>query len=190
MALSPRDISAKTFKKGLWGYKREEVDFFLKQLAQGVDDLRREMDHIRLELAESEKRIGKYREDNESVKETLELAREKAELIVAKGRQTAKSMVERAEEEAQSIMEGYQREIMRRKSILYEITDIAKGYRKKFERMIQHSLRNMDDFEESMESRKAEKVTSSIAKDERIEDPVAESEWAKATTNFRIRSQE
>ncbi len=190
MPLSPRDINSQTFSKTLFGYKKDDVDFFMKNIAQGVDDMRRELDHLRLELAESDKRVEKLKEYSHSVKETLELAREKADHIVNKGKETAESMVERAEEEAQSIMIGYQKEINRRKSVLFEITEVARGYRKKFERMIQLSLRNMDDFEESLEHRQADKIRDSISIMDRIENPVKEIDWAKSTANFRIRNQQ
>ena len=187
MPLSPRDILAKTFAKGFWGYKKDEVDFFLSQISQGVDDLRRDCDRLKLELSESENRIDKFREDSSSVKETLGLAREKAELIVTKGQETAESIVLSAEEEAQKLLNGYQAEINRRKSILYEITDLATNYRKKFQRMIEKTITSMDDFESSLDYRKTEKIAKSISDEEKVENPVAERQWGKSTQNFKKR---
>ena len=187
MPLSPRDIKSQNFKHAFRGYKVSEVDFFIEHIAQGVDDLRRDNDRLNLEIERCRQRIQQYADQTAAVKETLDLATEKANSIIKSTNIHAQEIVAQAHSEAEQTLRAYKEEFNRRKQILYEFVEVAAAYKRKFHRMIEKQIRLMEDFENSFESRRGLTHVADMAPEEHIHEPVSETAWAQSSRFFRRR---
>ena len=59
--ISSEDVRHVTFDKAFQGYRREDVDDYLKQVAQAMDDLAAQNDDLQKKLVMLAQRIEKYR---------------------------------------------------------------------------------------------------------------------------------
>ncbi|MGH7660167.1 MAG: DivIVA domain-containing protein [Vulcanimicrobiaceae bacterium] len=111
--ISPVDIQHKSFKKALQGYDRAEVDHFLDELIESLEDEAQEKAALEAEMADLRERISHFKAMEESLQHTLILAQrtadevkatahKEADLIKAQAKMAAEkeisSLVERTEE--------------------------------------------------------------------------------------------
>ena len=81
--ISPVDIQHKTFKKALQGYDRAEVDRFLDELIESLEDEAQEKAALEAEIADLRERISHFKAMEESLQHTLLLAQRTADEVKA-----------------------------------------------------------------------------------------------------------
>ena len=59
--ISSEDVRRVTFDKAFQGYRREDVDAYLKEVAQAMDDLAAQNDDLQKKLVVLAQRIDQYR---------------------------------------------------------------------------------------------------------------------------------
>jgi cell division initiation protein len=111
--ITPVDIQHKSFKKSLQGYDRAEVDRFLDELIESLEDEAQEKAALEAEIADLRERISHFKAMEESLQHTLILAQrtadevkaaahKEADLIKAQAKMAAEkeiaALVERTEE--------------------------------------------------------------------------------------------
>ncbi|MCD5407266.1 MAG: DivIVA domain-containing protein [Desulfotomaculum sp.] len=110
--LTPLDIRQKEFNKNLRGYDRQQVSKFLNEVVNAMEDLLRENDRLKQQLADCEGRAEKYREIEEALKNTLIMAQKQAQdlkentdkeikLIMQETNQRVEKMIQQAEKDGQ-----------------------------------------------------------------------------------------
>lgn len=127
--LSPLEIRKKEFRKGFRGYDERQVDNFVEQVANTLDDLLREKDLLERKLHQSEERQQKYQELEEALKSTIVMAQknaqdlkentdkeirvmmqdaqQRAEIILQQAEEEAKKKITNAEERVKEILEAH-----------------------------------------------------------------------------------
>lgn len=100
--ITPVDIQHKTFKKALQGYDRAEVDQFLDDVIETLEDDAHEVAALQAEIADLRERISHFKSMEESLQNTLLLAQRTADEVKASAhkeadliRQEAKMAAER-----------------------------------------------------------------------------------------------
>src|ERR1700739_4577926 len=81
--ISPVDIQHKTFKKSLQGYDRGEVDSFLDEMIESLEDEAQERVALEAEIADLRERISHFKAMEESLQSTLLLAQRTADEVKA-----------------------------------------------------------------------------------------------------------
>lgn len=76
--IRPEDVQNVSFHNAPFGYKRDEVDSYLDNLAVGVQALHREIEELKRDVAEQAERIDYYRNLEEDLKNTFVLAQQSA----------------------------------------------------------------------------------------------------------------
>lgn len=99
--LTPLDVHNKEFRKGFRGYSEEEVDEFLDQVVRDYEEMLKEIERLKDELAKAEEKIGQYRRLEETLNNTLVVAQSTAEEVKANARKEADLIVKEAEGEAE-----------------------------------------------------------------------------------------
>lgn len=113
--LTPLDIQNKELRRSFRGYKEEEVDEFLDQLAQDYEWLYLENQRLKEKLEDTEAGVARYRDMEQTIKDTLVMAQKNAEelrenakreseLLLSEARQKANQIVKEAEEKAYQIV--------------------------------------------------------------------------------------
>jgi cell division initiation protein len=126
MKITPVDIQHKTFKKALQGYDRGEVDQFLDELIESLEDHAQEKAALEAEIADLRERISHFKAMEESLQNTLLLAQRTADEVKAAAHKEADLIKAQAKMQAE-------KEI----STLVDRTDEAK-------REYQRALENAD----------------------------------------------
>ncbi|MDP9017425.1 MAG: DivIVA domain-containing protein, partial [Candidatus Eremiobacteraeota bacterium] len=69
--ITPVDIQHKTFKKALQGYDRSEVDQFLDDVIETLEDDAQAIAALQAEIADLRERISHFKSMEESLQNTL-----------------------------------------------------------------------------------------------------------------------
>ena len=108
--LNPNEIANKQFSKGR-GYRMEEVDSYLRQIASDIGELIEEKRDLEKKMMVLADKLEEYKEDEESLRAALLGAQKLGGSVVRKAK--AQSLVEDAEVQAGQIIENAKKEIER-----------------------------------------------------------------------------
>lgn len=130
MRITPIDIQQQHFKsKMIGGYDQEEVDQFLEQVAEELENLTVDGQQLRDELSRTKLALDEMRNREATLKETLittqrmtdELksnARREAELIIANAQLRAEQILQQTEDRRQKMTSELQ--ALRREKVAFE----------------------------------------------------------------------
>ena len=94
--ITPIDIQHKTFKKALQGYDRAEVDQFLDEIIETLEDEAQNRAALEAEIADLKERISHFKAMEESLQNTLVLAQRTADEVKASAHKEADLIKEQA----------------------------------------------------------------------------------------------
>lgn len=103
--MTGREIKEKRFDKAaMFGYRAEEVDLYLSELAQAFDNMNKEKAVLEKKLEILAAKIEEYRKDEDSMKEALLGAQRLGNTVVAEAQAKASKIVADAEEKADAMV--------------------------------------------------------------------------------------
>jgi cell division initiation protein len=105
--ITPIDIQHKTFKKALQGYDRAEVDQFLDDLIETLEDDAHHRAALQAEIADLKERISHFKAMEESLQNTLVLAQRTADEVKASAHKEADLIREQARLAAEREIASY-----------------------------------------------------------------------------------
>ena len=94
--ITPIDIQHKSFKKALQGYDRAEVDQFLDEVIETLEDEAHHRAALEAEIADLKERISHFKAMEESLQNTLVLAQRTADEVKASAHKEADLIREQA----------------------------------------------------------------------------------------------
>jgi cell division initiation protein len=94
--ITPIDIQHKTFKKALQGYDRSEVDQFLDEVIETLEDEAHHRAALEADVADLKERISHFKTMEESLQNTLLLAQRTADEVKASAHKEADLIREQA----------------------------------------------------------------------------------------------
>ena len=104
MRIAPIDIAHKAFSRKMMGLDGDEVVEFLRKVADEMEELVRERNHLRETLREKELSIMEYRERDEILKQTITTATKMAEKMRLDSEREGKIVLVDAEQKAEIII--------------------------------------------------------------------------------------
>lgn len=105
--ISPIDIQHKTFKRALQGYDRGEVDQFLDEVIETLEDDAQQQAALEAEIADLKERVSHFKAMEESLQNTLMLAQRTADEVKASAHKEADLIREQARMNAEREIAGY-----------------------------------------------------------------------------------
>ena len=105
--ITPVDIQHKTFKKALQGYDRTEVDQFLDDVIETLEDDAQQNAALEAEIADLRERISHFKAMEESLRNTLVLAQRTADEVKASAHKEADIIKEQARIAAERDIASY-----------------------------------------------------------------------------------
>ena len=111
--ISSEDVRHVTFDKAFQGYRREDVDDYLKQVAQAMDDLAAQNDDLQKKLVMLAQRIEKYRTMENSLSTSMINAQRMGDSIIHESKQKAAEIRQSANTYAEEVfdeLEDYYKE--------------------------------------------------------------------------------
>ncbi|MBV8371928.1 MAG: DivIVA domain-containing protein [Candidatus Eremiobacteraeota bacterium] len=105
--ITPVDIQHKSFKKALQGYDRAEVDGFLDEIIETLEDEAQHRAALEADIADLKERISHFKAMEESLQNTLVLAQRTADETKASAHKEADLIREKARLEAEREIANY-----------------------------------------------------------------------------------
>lgn len=105
--ITPIDIQHKSFKKALQGYDRTEVDAFLDEIIETLEDDAQHRAALEAEIGDLKERISHFKAMEESLQNTLVLAQRTADETKASAHKEADLIREKARLEAEREIANY-----------------------------------------------------------------------------------
>ncbi len=109
--MTPDSIANKRFDKAMGGYRQDEVDAFLEQIANEFRALQAEKDDLERKVEVLANKIEEYREDEDSLRSALIGAQKLADSVIRESKSKAETILLDAKVEAAKIVETAQRNV-------------------------------------------------------------------------------
>ncbi len=123
MRIAPIDVAHKSFNKKMMGFDPQEVSEFLQSVAETLEDLTRERNHLREELREKEMSVLEYKDRDQVLKSTISTATQMAEKMRQESEREGKLIIADANQKAEVIVRDARDSL---KKIYQEISDLKK----------------------------------------------------------------
>lgn len=94
--LKPSEVNARAFERGTFGYRPEDIDPFLEQVARDYEVLYNNNLDSEEKIMKLVDKINEYREDEEAIKDALLSAQKESKRVLAEAKQQAEKMLEEA----------------------------------------------------------------------------------------------
>ena len=143
--LTPIEIENKEFKKGLRGYRDEEVDEFLDIIKEDYESLCREHTALKEKLGLYQDQVNKYENIEETLKATLITAQSAAEDTCSAANKKAKIIVEEADLKARQIIEQANNRVIEIRKEYDALVKEFKIFRNKFKSLLEDEIRSVDE---------------------------------------------
>ncbi len=105
--ITPVDIQHKSFKKALQGYDRSDVDGFLDEIIETLEDEAQHRAALEAEIADLKERVSHFKAMEESLQNTLVLAQRTADEVKASAHKEADLIREKARIAGDREIAGY-----------------------------------------------------------------------------------
>jgi cell division initiation protein len=105
--ITPVDIQHKSFKKALQGYDRADVDQFLDEIIETLEDEAQHRAALEAEIADLKERVSHFKAMEESLQNTLVLAQRTADEVKASAHKEADLIREKARLAGEREIAGY-----------------------------------------------------------------------------------
>lgn len=102
--MNPKEIAAKKFEKGTFGYKPEEVDEYLRDLAIAYAKVVKEKEENEAKIIKLVEKINEYRNDEDAIRDALLVAQKQGNRIIADAKADAEKIVADAKAERDALL--------------------------------------------------------------------------------------
>jgi cell division initiation protein len=133
MRLSPLDIQHMEFERGVSGYRRAQVRAFLERVAAEREELLKELQGLRDELAEQQRRV-----------EALESAEADLRQAVIAAERIGNQMKDNARREAELIVQGAEADRAAAESDVARLRTLRDDFREQFRGMLRAYLQSLE----------------------------------------------
>lgn len=145
MELTPNDIRNYEFASQMRGYDKEEVDSFLEQVANYMEELKEEQLKLTTELASVKLQLDKLREFEDSIKNAAIDARHNADTLVSNARKEVDELLTSARKEVEMIEQTSAQRISDIKKELAQMELTRKSYLNKLRELINSHLEILEE---------------------------------------------
>lgn len=121
MMLTPDMISSKRFDKQMGGYKQDEVESFLRQVADQVAELTAQKEEADKKVAMLAEKIEQYKEDEDSLRSALIGAQKLGDSVIRESKAKAEYILRDAKVKSDRMMENMQKNIEREQVALVKM---------------------------------------------------------------------
>lgn len=147
--ITPLDIENKRFsKQKIGGYNVNEVDDFLDELTLEYGKLYKENAELKSQREELDSNVGKYKNIESTLQNTLVMAQKTADEITAVAKQQAEQIVKDAEYQAKTSVDELNAQILTKQKELEDLKKQFDVYKAKMESLLISQLELLKDIKE------------------------------------------
>ena len=148
MNFVPNDLQNIAFKKAMMGYNILQVEDVLLKVVEDFSELIKENAKLKEKLEDSQDKVKYYKTIENNLHNSLIIAQQTSEEIVANARDNADNIVKEAELKAQQIIDEAHKQVL---NVKFEYENLKRdviSYKAKIESIIKAQLMVMDGFED------------------------------------------
>ena len=119
--LTPETIASRRFDKQMGGYKQDEVEAFLQQVAAEYARVLREKEELEQKMDVLAEKVEQYREDEDSLRSALIGAQKLGDSVIRDSKAKADYILRDAREKANQLMENAQKSIEKEQMALIKM---------------------------------------------------------------------
>ena len=135
--ITPLDIENKKFAKQMMnGYNVDEVDDFLDELTLDYGKLYKENAELKAQREELDNNVGKYKNIENTLQNTLVMAQKTADEITAVAKQQAEQIIKDAEYQAKTSVDELNTQIFSKQKDLEDLKKQFDVYKAKMESLL------------------------------------------------------
>lgn len=138
--ITPLEIQNKEFKKGIRGYKEDEVDEFLDQVMIDYEKLYKENIELKEKIETAHHQMAKYKDIEETLKNTLIVAQNAAEDLRANSHKKSELIIEEAEMKGKEIIARAHREVEEIRNEFEDTKKQMQSFKTRFKTLLQSQL--------------------------------------------------
>ena len=147
--ITPLDIENKKFGKQMMnGYNVDEVDDFLDELTLEYGKLYKENSELKAQREELDNNVGKYKNIENTLQNTLVMAQKTADEITSVAKQQAEQIIKDAEFEAKNSVEELNTQLVLKQKELDDLKKQFDVYKAKMESLLISQLELLKDIKE------------------------------------------
>lgn len=156
--LSVKDINNKRFEQARPGYKTDEVDDFLREIARDIERYQRDKEESEKKIAVLVESVREYKKDEEALKDALIGAQKQSRTIIADAQVQADKILSEARAKAGEIIGSTKVQLEKEKRCLVKMQQEVSDFKANLLNMYKQHLEQItaipdyeDDSEESRE---------------------------------------
>ena len=160
--LSVKDINNKRFEQARPGYKPEEVDDFLREIAHQITQYQKDKEETEKKMAVLVESIREYKKDEDALKDALIGAQKQGRAVIAEAQEQADKIIADAKVKADEIIGSTRVQLEKEKRCLVkmqqEVSDFKASLLNMYKQHLEQitSIPDYDDEEEEAEVEEAE----------------------------------
>lgn len=158
MNFVPNDLQNIAFKKSMMGYNILQVEDVLLKVVEDLSELIKENAKLKEKLEDSQDKVKYYKTIENNLHNSLIIAQQTSEEIVANARDNADNIVKEAELKAQQIIEEAHKQVLNVKFEYENLRRDVTAYKAKIESIIKSQLMVMENLEENLNIQDKEAV--------------------------------
>lgn len=106
--MNPQEITNRQFEKAARGYKPEEVDEYLRDVAIAYAKAVKEKEESELKIVKLVEKINEYRSDEDAIRDALLIAQKQGNRIVSEAKAEAEKIISEAQAQRDNILADIQ----------------------------------------------------------------------------------
>ncbi|MBP1743703.1 MAG: putative septum site-determining protein divIVA [Firmicutes bacterium] len=150
MRITSMEITNKEFKKGMRGYNQEEVDEYLDRVAEDYEALYKENSVLKEKVAAVDERLEHYRKMETTIQNTLVMAQDAAEQARSNSKTEAELIVRTANETAKKIIDKANNDVIAINAEFERTRQEFNKFRAKYRNFMKSQLEVFDDMEKEV----------------------------------------
>lgn len=147
--ITPLDIDNKQFTKQFKGYDATEVDIFLDEVSADYDKIMRDNVQMKNKIESLEKELEKYKGIENTLQETLVIAKGTADNMIEIARKEAKQIIDNAKVDTEEKIRQANQELIQRNMDLEDLKKEVNIYKAKVENTMLTVLEMLKDIGET-----------------------------------------
>ncbi len=184
--LSVKDINNKRFEQTRPGYKPEEVDDFLREIAHQITQYQKDKEETDKKMAVLVESIREYKKDEDALKDALIGAQKQGRAVVAEAQEQADKIIADAKVKADEIIGSTRVQLEKEKRCLVKMQQEVSDFKASLLNMYKQHLEQITaipdyDDEDEEDEQVAEAVTEEPAVQEEVSVPQPEPQDMEAT---------
>ncbi|MCX7773575.1 MAG: DivIVA domain-containing protein [Clostridia bacterium] len=148
MNFVPNDLQNIVFKKSLFGYNAYQVEDVLEKVVEDFAELIKENARLKEKLEDSQDKLKYYKGIETSLQNSLIVAQQTSEDIIANARKTAENILKEADLKSRQIIEEANHEVLGVRFEYERVKRDVESYKAKIESIIRSQLKAMSSMDE------------------------------------------